>query len=81
MNWERIDPLSFTHAEYGKLYRSELGEWVQENAEDGRRVLKADSLKDAFLEAEKPYQKPKKLSTKTKKAVKKIVKRKRIKIS
>lgn len=57
--WERISPLEFLHPEYGKLYRSEFGEWVQTNEVDGTRVLKSETLKDAFPEAETPYKKPK----------------------
>lgn len=57
--WERIHSLSFKHPEYGKIERTEYGEWRQETAEDGIRTLKSDSLKDALVEAEKPYKKPK----------------------
>lgn len=57
--WERNHALSFTHPEYGLIERTEYGEWQQRHAEEGLRTLKADSLKDAFVEAEKPYKKPK----------------------
>ena len=57
--WEREHSLKFVHPEYGVLLRNHQSEWEQTHLVDGFRILKADTLKSALAEAEKPYKKPK----------------------
>jgi hypothetical protein len=63
--WERFHALKFIHAEYGTLYRNNHGEWEQIHPEDGLRGLKAETLKDALVEAETEYEKAKPRAIKT----------------
>lgn len=63
--WERFHALKFIHAEYGTLYRNNHGEWEQIHPEDGLRGLKAETLKDALVEAETEYKKAKPRAIKT----------------
>lgn len=71
-NWTRLTLLHFRHEKFGEILRTEFGEWEQTSAE-GFRKLKSETLKDALVEAEKEYKKPKvrkPKKTKTEKIVK-----------
>ena len=57
--WESTHALSFNHPEYGSLIRDEHGTWRQVHSSDGARLLKSETLKDAFVEAESPFKKAK----------------------
>jgi len=72
--WEKEHALSFVHPEYGSLIRTQHGEWEQVHVEFGRRVLKAESLKDALIEAETPY-KQEKSKIKVVKRLRKVIKK------
>lgn len=69
--WEKEHPLLFKHKKFGTLLRTEHGHWEQDHPDDGIRTLKSETLRQAILEAEKPFKKQKVKAAKQSKSKKK----------